>query len=477
MSNDLDELYNERLNRYVTAMRNGQPDRVPVRPLAAEITAKYAGFTCQEVTHDYRKAFEAVIRCCKDFAWDAAVPNMVYVWTGLTQAAGLRYYGVPGIDVGPDVAFQYREPDEQGAFMKREEYDELIADPTRFLYETWLPRVSGDASTKGQPVSYRNNLSLVKGAMATLAYFQAFGPQVERMRTECGTPSAICGMLKAPLDVLADKLRGYLGLAFDLMEIPDKVLAACQAMMPHLGYLALTGADPAKQVPIPIWMHRGCTPFISKEHFKTIYWPTLRPIVDALWAQGNQVLFYAEGKWDAHLETFAELPAASIVYHIDRSDPALVHRILGKKFCLSGGVPNTLMAFAAPEEVKAHCRTLIETIGAEGGYILDASAILQNDATVENLRAMTDAAMEFGVYRSPSSPSPSGKTAPEPAGTAAGLPLWATAPRPQPGVCIPWEEKLKELPPICGDPDIPRRIWDEIEGLAYLYIWHLLLSF
>jgi uroporphyrinogen-III decarboxylase len=477
MSNHLDELYHQRLNRYVTAMRNGQPDRVPVRPLAAEITAKYAGFTCQEVTHDYRKAFEAVIRCCKDFAWDAAVPNMVYVWTGLTQAAGLRYYGVPGIDVGPDVAFQYREPDEQSAFMKREEYDELIADPTRFLYETWLPRVSADACAKGQPVTYRNNLSLVKGAMATLAYFQAFGPQVERMRTECGTPSAICGMLKAPLDVLADKLRGYLGLAFDLMEIPDKVLAACQAMMPHLGYLALTGADPAKQVPIPIWMHRGCTPFISKEHFKTIYWPTLRPIVDALWAQGNQVLFYAEGKWDGHLETFAELPAASIVYHIDRSDPALVHRILGKKFCLSGGVPNTLMAFSSPEEVKAHCRRLIETIGAEGGYILDASAILQNDATVENLRAMTDAALEYGVYRSPSSPSTSGQPAPEPAGPAAGLPLWATAPRPQPGVCIPWGEKLKELPPICGDPDIPRRIWDEIEGLAYLYIWHLLLSF
>jgi hypothetical protein len=238
------------LVEYVTTMRNGQPDRVPVRPLAAEITAKYAGFTCQEVTHDYRKAFEAVIRCCRDFEWDAAVPNMVYVWTGLTQAAGLRYYGVPGIDVGPDVAFQYREPDEKGAFMKREEYDELIADPTRFLYETWLPRVSGDVSAKGQPASYRNNLSFVKGAMATLAYFQAFGPQVQRMRTECGTVSAICGVLKPPLDVLADKLRGYLGLAFDLMEIPDKVLAACEAMMPHLGYLPLTGADPAKKVPI-----------------------------------------------------------------------------------------------------------------------------------------------------------------------------------------------------------------------------------
>jgi uroporphyrinogen-III decarboxylase len=475
MPTDLSELYTQRLNRYVTAMRNGQPDRVPIRPLAAEITAKYAGFTCQEITHDYRKAFEAVIRCCRDFEWDAAVPNMVYVWTGLTQAAGLGYYGVPGIDVGADVAFQYREPDEKGAFMKREEYDELIADPTRFLYETWLPRVSGDVSAKGQPASYRNNLSFVKGAMATLEYFQAFGPQVQRMRTECGTVSAFCGMLKAPLDVLSDKLRGYVGLVFDLMEIPDKVLAACEAMMPHLGYLALTGADPEKNVPVPIWMHRGCTPFISKEHFKTIYWPTLRPIVDALWAQGNQTLFYAEGKWDSHLEAFAELPAASIVYHIDRSDPALVHRILGKKFCLSGGVPNTLMAFASPAEVKAHCRGLIETIGADGGYIMDASAIMQNDATVENLRAMTDAALEYGVYRSPSSPS--GKLAPEPAIPATGLPQWVTAPKPQPGVCIPWEEKLRELPPICGDPDIPHRVWNDIEGLAYLYIWHLLLSF
>ncbi len=108
-----DQLYAERLSRYVTAMRNGMPDRVPLRPFAAEITARYAGYTCQEVTHDYSKAFEAVIRCCKDFDWDAAVPNMVYVWTGLTQAIGLRYYGVPGIDVGPDVGFQYREPSER----------------------------------------------------------------------------------------------------------------------------------------------------------------------------------------------------------------------------------------------------------------------------------------------------------------------------------------------------------------------------
>jgi methoxylated aromatic compound---corrinoid protein Co-methyltransferase len=471
-----EERYAQRLTRYVTAMRNGMPDRLPLRPFAAEVTARYSGFTCQEVTHDYRKAFEAVIRCCRDFDWDAAVANMVYVWTGLTQAIGLRYYGVPGIDLGPDDGFQYREPCKQNAFMKREEYDELIEDPTRFLYETWLPRVTGEVSAKGRPTSYRNNLSFVKGGMAMFDYFHAFGPQVERMRTECGTVSAICGMLKAPLDILADKLRGYVALAFDLKEIPEKVLAACRALMPHLGYVALTSADPQKQIPIPIWMHRGCTPFISRDHFETIYWSTLKPIVEALWAQGNQVLFYAEGEWDAHLERFSELPAGSIIFHLDRTNPEEAYRILGKKFCLSGGVPNALLAYGKPEDVKAHCRKLIETIGAEGGYIMDASAIMLSDTTIENLRAMTDATVEYGVYRCPSSPS--GGLSRTPANDPPpSTPSWITRATVPPGACLPWDVKAREFPSISGDASLVRRVWEDIEGLAYQYIWHVVLSF
>jgi len=310
-----------------------------------------------------------------------------------------------------------------------------------------------------------------------LRYFQAFGPQVERMRRECGTPSSICGMLKAPLDILADKLRGYVGLAFDLMEVPDKVYAACQALMPHLGYIALTSADPSRQVPIPIWMHRGCTPFISRKQFESIYWPTLRPIVEALWAQGNQTLFYAEGKWDAHLETFATLPAGSIVYHIDRGDPRRTFDILGGRFCLSGGLPNTLLAFNTPAEVRAHCRMLIETLGARGGYIMDASAIIQNDARIENIRAMTEATREYGRYGPPSSPAV--PIPPGPAVTATGPPTWLRAHKGglPPGICRSFEERLHGLPALTGDRRLIEDVWNDIEGLAYTYIWHVLLSF
>ena len=59
-----------------------------------------------------------------------------------------------------------------------------------------------------------------------LQYFMAFGPQIERLRKECGTVSAIAGILKAPFDILADKLRGYIGLTMDMVEQPDELPAA-----------------------------------------------------------------------------------------------------------------------------------------------------------------------------------------------------------------------------------------------------------
>ena len=398
MAKDMEQLYAERLKRYVTAMRNEKPDMIPIRPFVAEFTAKYAGYTCQEVAHDFEKAFVAARKCAADFDWDAVVGNMVYVWTGLTQAIGLTYFGVPGIDISPDTGFQYIEPSEEKAFMKPDEYDQLIEDPTGFLFNVWLPRVSADVSAMGEPTSYRNNLSFLKGGMAMLNYFNAFGRQNELLRTESGTVSAISGLLKAPFDIIADKLRGYLGLIADVMERPDKVLAACEALMPHLLHVALSGADPEKNVPIGFWMHRGCVPFFSQKHFEKFYWPTLKPIIEEIWAHGHQVLFYAEGDWNAHLNAFAELPDGSIVYHVDQADIFEVHKTIGHKFCISGGIANWLLSNGTPDEVRDCCKKVIDGVAGDGGYIMDASAIVQDDAKVENIKAMTDFTREYGVY-------------------------------------------------------------------------------
>ena len=475
----MEQLYRQRLKRYTTALRNQQPDCIPIRPFVAEFTAKYAGYTCQQVTHDFTKAFDAARVCAADFDWDAVVANMVYVWTGLTQAIGLHYYGVPGIDIGPDVGFQYREPSEDAAFMKADEYDALIDNPTGFLYNVWLPRVARDVVEPGSPVTYRNNLSFVKGGMAMLHYFNSFAEQNARLRAESGTVSAIAGILKAPFDIIADKLRGYVGLTRDMFTQPEKVLAACEALQPHLLHAARCSADPEKQVPIGFWMHRGCVPFITPGQFESHYWPTLRPIIEELWRGGHQTLFYAEGNWDHHLESFAELPDASIVFHADRTDIFKANRLLGHKFCLSGGVPNALLSYGTPDQIRARCKDIIDNVAGDGGYIMDASAIIQNDAQTENLRAMTDFTREYGVYSSScSAPPPTADSeASVYSSDVSDRPSIKPKARPAPGVCIPWEEKLNEIPAIPGDADLVKKIWQDLDALGNTYIWHCLLSF
>jgi len=47
----------------------------------------------------------------------------------------------------------------------------------------------------------------------------------------------------------------------------------------------------------------------------------------------------------------------------------------------------------------------------------------------------------------------------------------------KPGVCVPWEEKLKELPEITGDKELVKKVWEDVDALGYVYIWQCLLSF
>jgi uroporphyrinogen-III decarboxylase len=318
--------------------------------------------------------------------------------------------------------------------------------------------------------------------MAMLAYFYAFGPQIARLRSECGVASAIAGIFKAPFDILADKLRGYLGLTMDMQTQPDKVLAACEALMPHLCHVGLSTADPAKLLPIGFWMHRGCVPLVTPRQFASHNWPTLKPIIEEFWKHGHQTLFYAEGKWAHHFDAFRELPETSIVFHCDQDDVFEVHRRLHDKFAISGGIPNTLLSFGKASEVRTFCQRVLQEVARDGGYIMDAGAIMQNDTNTDNLRAMTETTRQYGgypagTYRAPTALPP----CETPAARASRANVAGLAGRPQPavrpGACFPWEKRLKELPEITGSPELVRQIWEDIDSFGNMYIWQLLLSF
>jgi uroporphyrinogen-III decarboxylase len=358
--------------------------------------------------------------------------------------------------------------------MRCDEYDQLIEDPTGFLYNVWLPRVARPLSAMGAPTTCEHNLALVKGILAMNQFLAELGVQERRLREEAGTVPAIAGMLRAPLDILADKLRGYVGLVEDLCERPRQVLAACEALMPHLAHFAMATADPHKLVPLGFWMHRGCVPFVSFDQFHNYFWATLKPIVEQLWAHGHQTLFYAEGNWNHHLAAFAELPERSIVFHIDQTAPEEAQRVLGDRFCLSGGIPNLLLARGSTEQVRQHCARILRTIARDGGYILDASAIVQNDARVENLRAMTDAVGEFGVYSRGHAVAPPLARPREPA-----APVQTSEPigLHPPGTCVPWSQVRSSIGAIPGDEAICCDVWNRIDSMANMFIWTLFLVF
>jgi hypothetical protein len=109
---------------------------------------------------------------------------------------------------------------------------------------------------------------------------------------------------------------------------------------------------------------------------------------------------------------------------------------------------------------------------------MDAGAIVQNEARVENVRAMTEACREYGAYSDGHATpvKPKDTRPPSIASDPRRLPpSQPTAKRP--GSYQPWDEKRKQYPAIEGDEPLLSRIWDSTDSLAYTYIWQLLLSF
>ncbi|OGO10930.1 MAG: hypothetical protein A2Z45_09405 [Chloroflexi bacterium RBG_19FT_COMBO_55_16] len=470
MESETQNLYQQRLNRYVTAMYNEKPDRIPLRIFAEEFAAKYCGYTNYEVAVDHELQFDINRRFAVETGIDAIQTNSVVNWFGMQKAIGWDGITFPGIGLSVNDINQWSEPTtDEEAFLKASEYDEFIEDPTRFLVTHWFSRFTRHINPPGGPVTFEHNLSFINGLMAYNLFFNTWGAKTVEL-IQAGVVPAVGSVLKAPLDLLGDKLRGYVNLCYDLHERRDKVIKACEALMPHLLNLVLGGADPERNIPSIIWMHRGCIPFISQRDFKEIYWPTLKPIVEELWARGHQIIFYAEGKWDQHLETFAELPEKSIIFHCDKTDIFEAHNILGEKFCISGGIPNELLSMGTEEDVVYRCKQVIDSVAQDGGYIMDASALILNDAKIENVKAMIDFTLNYGTY-SQSGASLSSLEEIKKISKPAPTEIKYQVQKRKPGVCIPWEEKRNELPEFEGDEDLARKVWEDVDSMGYGFCW------
>ncbi|MBA7689208.1 Uroporphyrinogen decarboxylase [subsurface metagenome] len=221
--------------------------------------------------------------------------------------------------------------------------------------------------------------------------------EVGKAALEAGFPSIWGGMNGAPYDMIGDMLRGTAGIMMDMFKRPDKLHKAMERLVPIVINESMRSADASGCPIIFMPLHKGTGGFMSNKQFETFYWPTFKEVMMGLVSEGLVPVPFAEGDYEPRLEIIKDMPRSSVIWYFERMDMAKAKKILGDNACIAGNVPVSVLCTGTPQDVKEHCRKLIESCAKGGGYILTGSAGMEQ-GDPDNLRAMMAAAREYGTY-------------------------------------------------------------------------------
>ena len=113
------------------------PDRVPVLPLYTFLPAPLARVTNEAVMYDAATLIDAWKQFILQYEPDGYNTALLIGTGQALETLGYTLYRWPGHGVSPTSPYQYTE----GEYMKPDEYDLLIQDPTDFWMRTYLPRI------------------------------------------------------------------------------------------------------------------------------------------------------------------------------------------------------------------------------------------------------------------------------------------------------------------------------------------------
>lgn len=453
MIDTVQQSYNDRLARYQAAINLKTPDRIPISAGSNYFAEVYSGSNKQQFIYDPGVWAGADEKFVSDFP---EVDNLRSgrLWGPLVDAVGWNVYKLPGRDISSDVQFQFLE----GERMKADEYDLIIANPAEFIFERVLPRVFNDFAERG---SMRSYMAFLKGGMATAMMGGFMKNRALNLEQNLGMPLPMTGVMLAPFDYFADGLRGLTGIMTDIFRQPDKVMEACDAIVPDIVNAALAIADPLRRYPIFMPLHRGCHPFLSPQQFDQFYWPSFKKAMLKLIDAGHTLRLYLEGDWGPNWHHFREMPKGKILLDIDGpGDIFKAKEEVGDWQCIAGGMPDSTLILGTPDDVRERVKTLCATLGKDGGYIINGGNGIPYDTKPENYRAMIDATLEYGRYKDTIDFEPRINPNP-PEG-------WEPPPK---SVITPWEDKRKELDEISGDEQLIRNGWEMLEHMAFNWLW------
>ena len=387
------------------------PARIPICPSAGFFPVQYAGVSMYDAMYDYDILTQAWEKYCQDFTPDAYNAPTTIVPGKLLDILDFKLCKWPGRGVSKQQEYQYVEKE----YMKADEYQDLIDDPTGYFMGVYFPRIFGNLKPleKMPLLPIVNELPCVPPAaipfgteevQSTLKTLMQAGNETTRWLTAVrrinrlvmgkGYPAFSGGFTKAPFDVIGDTLRGTLGVMMDIYRHPQELMEACERLTPFMVKAGVAACKATGHIMPFIPLHKGADGFMSDEQFRTFYWPTLRKLIIGLIDEGCVPQLFAEGAYNQRLETICDVPKGKTVWWFDLTDMDRAKKSVGQVACIAGNVPVSLLCTATTDEVKAYCKNLMDVAGRDGGFIFSTGAGMQG-AKAENVKAMIDFAKQY----------------------------------------------------------------------------------
>ncbi len=420
-SSEVAEKYERRAQRWLDVIALKKPDQVPEISLPGEFALEHAGNKAVDTFYHPEKATNAFLKYHEEF--ESTYLTMGFSMCGKAlDTLGYKLVRWAGSSMPWGVADHIQHQYVEDEYMVAEDYDQLIANPDGYMLRKYIPIVCNNLKGLEMMPSFFNIIEipfvaplllpmgagplrealdkLLKAADQMSAHMQHYFEATGKIQSRFGTPNILGGFSKAPFDFIGDTMRGTRGMMMDMYRRPEKVLAACEALVPH-GIELGVQSSMATRVPFVFMpLHKGADGFMSREQFETFYWPTFKAVMLGLIDNGLIPLPFVEGSYNSRLDTISAsgLPAGKTAWLFDRTDMKAAKEKIGDFACIGGNVPASLFTAGTTEMMDDYCKNLLETVGSDGGFFLAPGSIV-DQAKPENVSSFLNSVRKFGKYK------------------------------------------------------------------------------
>ena len=397
--------------RVQTAVSLHEPDRIPFVPSINNFLSLEYGVSIQDSMTDPLSMIGPLDRFLDRYEPDLVnlPPCFSIQAMDRSQFSAGRWPGLNGLP--ENTPYQY--VDHQ--YLEDVDYDEFLADPTRFVLTKILPQ---------KHRSYAGLALLEPYTLCNQAIFSQapFGlPPVRAaleamMDTGAGVLKTLGGIEQlalhtvergfipfggatgqAPFDEFADYVRGLLETCMDCINEPERLSQALELWGARTIPASIASAKMQNTKYLFIPLHCGVDNFMSVANYEKFYWPGLKKLILAAIEADMTPFVICEGKYYTRLPILADVPKGKVIYVFEDTDFTEAKRILGDVACIAGGMPTEYLMMGDKQRVIDETKRMIDLLAPGGGYIM-ANSLALDQVKTENMEAWKDTVFSYGKY-------------------------------------------------------------------------------